>query len=207
MINNLFMRVFYIGILIFNFISCTEDSIIKPVEAMIIKNLYAPITSAPGEIETGKFVKFSFSEQKIVEDDKWDIAFRGKTILINGGFSGSSDEPNRSGFGGGYVEIGNYGSIKNVDENKIRQDSESEKAISIENGKGWFDYNIQNGLITPIEGRTLIFKTHNGRFAKVKISSFYKDSPEVPNALLHESEYYSFNYTYQPNEGITNFNY
>ena len=204
--NKQFMRIFYIGILIFNFVSCTEDSVIEPIEAMIINNLYAPTTSAPGQKETGKFVKFSFSEQKIVEDDKWDIAFRGKTILINGGFSGSSDEPNRSGFGGGYIEIGNYGSIKTVDEDKIKQDSESEKAISRENGKGWFDDNIQNGLVTPIDGRTLIFKTHNGRYAKMRISSYYKDSPDVPNALLHESQYYSFNYTYQPNEGITSFN-
>ena len=204
--NKQFMRIFYIGILIFNFVSCTEDSVIEPIEAMIINNLYAPTTSAPGQKETGKFVKFSFSEQKIVEDDKWDIAFRGKTILINGGFSGSSDEPNRSGFGGGYIEIGNYGSIKTVDEDKIKQDSESEKAISRENGKGWFDDNIQNGLVTPIDGRTLIFKTHNGRYAKMRISSYYKDSPDVPNALLNESQYYSFNYTYQPNEGITSFN-
>ena len=204
--NKQFMRIFYIGILIFNFVSCTEDSVIEPIEAMIINNLYAPTTSAPGQKETGKFVKFSFSEQKIVEDDKWDIAFRGKTILINGGFSGSSDEPNRSGFGGGYIEIGNYGSIKTVDEDKIKQDSESEKAISRENGKGWFDDNIQNGLVTPIDGRTLIFKTHNGRYAKMRISSYYKDSPDVPNALLNESQYYSFNYTYQPNEDITSFN-
>ena len=77
-----------------------------------------------------KICKFSFSEQKIVEDDNWDIALRGTTILVNGGFSGSSDEPSRSGLGG-YVET-EYGSIKSIDESKLKQDSESEKAIPIE---------------------------------------------------------------------------
>jgi len=201
------MRIYFIYILSIFLISCTEDApVIIPMEAMIINNLHAPTTSSPGQPAAGKFVKFSFSEQKIVEDDNWDIALRGTTILVNGGFSGSSDEPSRSGLGGGYVETGNYGSIKSIDESKVKQDSESEKAIPIGSGKGWYDYDFQSHVITPRAGRTLIFKTHNGRYAKMMITSYYKDSPDVPNALLHESQYYSFNYTYQPNEGVTNFN-
>ena len=36
--------------------------------------------------------------------------------------------------------------------------------------------------------------------------SYYKDSPEVPNAYTSEPQYYTFIYTYQPNEGVTSFN-
>ena len=39
----------------------------------------------------------------------------------------------------------------------------------------------------------------------MQIMSYYKDAPEIPNAFSSQSQYYTFNYTYQPNEGVTNF--
>ena len=39
----------------------------------------------------------------------------------------------------------------------------------------------------------------------VRKNSYYKDAPESPDAFTDESRYYTFNYEYQPNEGITNF--
>ena len=54
-------------------------------------------------------------------------------------------------------------------------------------------------------GRTLIFKTHNGRYAKMKIQSFYKNSPQILNVISSIPEYYTFNYTYQPNKGLNSF--
>ncbi len=34
--------------------------------------------------QTGDFVKFSFSEGKVVEGDNWDFAIRGRLFLVNG---------------------------------------------------------------------------------------------------------------------------
>ena len=189
------------------FVSCGDDDpVLQPIEAMIVTNLEAKTTSPPGQPITGDFVKFSFAKQTIVEGDDWDIAFRATTILVNGGFSGSSDEPGRTGVAAGYVAIGAYGSIRNVEESLLQQDSESSKAIPTGSGNGWYNYEgPPSHLITPIAGRTLIFKTHNGRYAKMEIQSYYKDSPDNPNAFTDESQVYTFNYTYQPNEGVTSF--
>jgi hypothetical protein len=182
-----------------------EDPVLEPIEAMIVTNLYSPTTSEPGQPPSGEFVKFSFLKQTVVTGDDWDIAFRGTTILVNGGFSGAQDEPSRTGLGGGYVSVGNYGSIKSADVSLIVQDSETNKAIPNGSGNGWYNYDQGTHIISPIAGRTLIFKTHNNRYAKMEIQSYYKNSPENPNPFSGESQYYTFNYTYQPNEGVTDF--
>ena len=195
--------IIFISLILF---SCADDDpVLEPIEIMIVTNLHAPTTSAPGQPPAGDFVKFSFEKQTTVEGDDWDIAFRATTILVNGGFAGSSDEPSRSGIGAGYIAVGNYGSINSIDENQLKQDSETETAIPSGGGNGWYSYNPQNHVIAAIAGRTLIFKTHNGRYAKMEIQSYYKDAPENPNAFTSQGQTYTFNYTYQPNEGVTTF--
>ena len=41
----------------------------------------------------------------------------------------------------------------------------------------------------------------------MEIQSYYKDSPENPNAFTDQSATYTFNYTYQPNESVTTVSY
>ena len=200
------MKKYILLLVVITLVSCGDDDpVLIPTETMIVTNLHAPTTSSPGQPASGKFVKFSFAKQSTVEGDDWDVAFRATTILVNGGYKGADDEPNRTGLGSGYVAIGNYGSIVEVDENQLKEDSDSEKAIPTGGGNGWYNYDPQSHVISPIAGRTLIFKTHNGRYAKMEIQSYYKDAPDTPNAFFHESQYYTFNYTYQPNEGVKNF--
>ncbi|MAK01773.1 MAG: hypothetical protein CMC17_04480, partial [Flavobacteriaceae bacterium] len=50
------------------------------------------------------------------------------------------------------------------------------------------------------------FRTRDGKFAKVEILSYYLGAPENPDAFADQSRYYTFNYVYQPNEGVTEFN-
>ena len=114
--------------------------------------------------------------------------------------------PRKSAKTAGYVAVGAYGSINNVDESLLKQDSESAYAVPTGSGNGWYNYEgPPTHLITPIAGRTLIFKTHNGRYAKMEIQSYYKNAPESPNAFTDEAQVYTFNYTYQPNEGVASF--
>lgn len=198
------MKVFNGLLILILFTSCVNDEpILSSVETMVVTNLDASAISLPGKPQSGNFVKFSFKKHSVVSGDDWDIAFRSTTILVNGGFSGGSDEPERSGIGAGYVSDIEYGNVKNVNENLFKQDSETSKAILDESGKGW--YNEDGFLIIPITGRTLIFKTHNGRYAKMKIQSFYKNSPQILNVISSIPEYYTFNYTYQPNKGLNSF--
>lgn len=188
---------------IFFILSCDDDSDLMSIEAMIVTNLYAPefIGNGPNQ-QSANFIKFSFKDQTTTEGDNWDIAFRGTEILVNGGFPGSNYEPARTGLAAGYITIGNYGGIKSVNENLLNQDSETQKAIPSTNG-GW--YEINNNAILPYSDKTLVFKTHNSRYAKVKIVSFYKDAPENINPFSSKPEYYTFSYTYQPNENVITF--
>jgi len=173
------------------------------IEAMMVTNLYTPefIGNGPNQ-QSANFIKFSFKDQTTTEGDDWDIAFRGTEILVNGGFPGTNDEPARTGLAAGYITIGNYGGIKSVNENLLHQDSQTQKAIPSTNG-GW--YEIDNNAILPYSDKTLVFKTHNSRYAKVKIVSFYKDAPENISSFSSKPEYYTFSYTYQPNENVTTF--
>ena len=193
--------VFFLSI--FFILSCDDSSDLMSIEAMMVTNLYTPefIGNGPNQ-QSANFIKFSFKDQTTTEGDDWDIAFRGTEILVNGGFPGTNNEPARTGLAAGYITIGNYGGIKSVNENLLHQDSETQKAIPSTNG-GW--YEIDNNVILPYSDKTLVFKTHNSRYAKVKIVSFYKDAPENISSFSSKPEYYTFSYTYQPNEGIQTF--
>ena len=193
--------VFFLSI--FFILSCDDSSDLMSIEAMMVTNLYTPefIGNGPNQ-QSANFIKFSFKDQTTTEGDDWDIAFRGTEILVNGGFPGTNNEPARTGLAAGYITIGNYGGIKSVNENLLHQDSETQKAIPSTNG-GW--YEIDNNVIIPYSDKTLVFKTHNSRYAKVKIVSFYKDAPENISSFSSKPEYYTFSYTYQPNEGIQTF--
>lgn len=193
--------VFFLSI--FFIFSCDDSSDLMSIEAMMVTNLYTPefIGNGPNQ-QSANFIKFSFKDQTTTEGDDWDIAFRGTEILVNGGFPGTNDEPARTGLAAGYITIGNYGGIKSVNENLLHQDSQTQKAIPSTNG-GW--YEIDNNVIIPYSDKTLVFKTHNSRYAKVKIVSFYKDAPENISSFSSKPEYYTFSYTYQPNENLTTF--
>jgi len=49
----------------------------------------------------------------------------------------------------------------------------------------------------------LVIRTHDDKYAKVEILSYYKDAPAEPDGFVDESRFYTFNYVYNPNEGQT----
>ncbi|MFN4147455.1 MAG: HmuY family protein, partial [Runella sp.] len=76
-------------------------------------------------------------------------------------------------------------------------ESTTRLAIPPASGLGWYNYNPQLNIITPIPGRVLIVRTGDGRFAKVEILSYYKDAPANPdqNSI---ARHYTFRYVFQP---------
>jgi hypothetical protein len=97
-------------------------------------------------------------------------------------------------------------SVTEVNLQQLSQDSSSGYAVPSGAGNGWYTYQGPPvNLITPTPGKILVFRTNDGKYAKMEILSYYKDAPENPDAYTSESRYYTFNYQYQPNEGITNF--
>lgn len=192
-------------------VSCSSDDDNAPileVESSLVENLHAPQEGGQGDPVSGVFTKFNFATGQITNSETdWDVAFRGTIILVNGGeITGIDDEPTRTGNAGAYIATGTMASVSSVDVSLLKQDSEISPAILTGSGAGWYVYaGAPTHLITPIVGRILVFRTHDDKYAKLEILSYYKDAPVNPDAFTDLDKYYTFNYVYQPNEGVTEF--
>ena len=83
-----------------------------------------------GQPITGDYTKFDFSTGMVTTDaNEWDIAFRGTTIIVNGGSStGTNDEPSRTGDAAAGIASGTFASVLSADIS-LTQDSDSGPAI------------------------------------------------------------------------------
>lgn len=182
--------------------SCTSNDVeLVPVVAQEASNIYAPVTTdytVSPPTESGTFTKFSFEKGAIVTDDNWDIAFRGTTIIVNGGTKvGLSDEPSKTGIGALSMQTGKFVDIVLApNDSEFAQDQSGTLALP---KSTWYSYNRLNHLISPVAGKVLIIKTSKGNYAKMEILSYYKDK-----VTTNDSRYYSFSYVYNPNVGDKN---
>ena len=206
----------YLTIFLLIFSSCSKEDEIQLLDIVSEKfeNLYAPqnggVNQRTGQYEpvSGEFTKFNFSTGQITTSDTdWDVAFRATTIIVNGGVSLETiDEPTRTGNSAVYIASGTMSSVTDVDLMSLTQDSSNGYAVPTGGGNGWYTYQGPPvNLISPTPGKILVFRTNDGKYAKMEILSYYKDAPENPDAYTDETQYYTFNFVYQPNEGVTSF--
>jgi hypothetical protein len=202
-----------LALLLFAFTSCSDDDDapqLLQVESQQVSNLFAPQVGGQGPMSpiSGDFTKFSFAiGTTTTSQTDWDIAFRGSKIIVNGGVSqNTADEPARNGTASGYVTLNTFAEVTTVDPELLVQDTADELAIPFGSDNGWYNYNFTLNLITPLAGRVLVFKTTDGRYVKVEILSYYENAPANPDPNVDAGRYYTFNYVYQPNEGVTTFN-
>ncbi|PWK15058.1 heme-binding HmuY-like protein [Arcicella aurantiaca] len=187
--------------------SCKKDEVIvkEAVKTETVKDLAADPTSVSTSgqpTSTGKYTFYSFKNGIIANTDsatlKWDVAFKATTILTNGGTSGI-------GQGGASVLSGIFDEVKTIPSTStFVQDSKTAYAIPTGSGKGWYNYDGANNLISPIAGKVLLIKTADGKYAKMEILSYYKGSPVSPTSSS-VSRYFTFRYVYQP-DGTQLFN-
>lgn len=190
--------------------SCSkkDDIVILEIETDSVLNLHAPQNGGMDQMGnpvpiSGEFTKFDFSTgTTTTSETEWDIAFRGTSIIINGGTSsGTTDEPERTGNAAAYLATGTMASVKAVNTTNLEQDSVNGYVLS-----NWYTYaGPPTHLISPTAGKIIVVRTQDGKYAKVEILSYYKDAPENPDAYTDEERYYTFNYVYQPNEGELTF--
>jgi len=201
------IKFFTLLTLFITFISCDKEDdtpSLVAVESKAITNLKAEQTSDyttnPPTI-SGDYIKFSFETGAATTTDNWDIAFRGSTILVNGGEATAEDQPERTGNAAVYITSGTLASVEEVTTALLKTDSSVDGlAITTGSGNGWYNYDQSTHIITPIAGKVLVVKTNNGKYAKLEILSYYKDAD-----TSSDSQHYTFNYIYQPNEGVTTF--
>jgi hypothetical protein len=179
--------------------ACDKDNTVtpEPVKSETFRDLAADpttTTSTGQPASTGKYTFFSFKNGLVSSADsastKWDIAFRATSIIVNGGTSGP-------GQGAALIRDGIFSEILEAPSTGYVQDAKPNFAITASSGRGWYNYNPVANLITPIAGKVLIFKTADGKYAKMEILSYYKGAPATPTAT-DVSRYYTFRYVYQP---------
>ncbi|WP_445382589.1 IPT/TIG domain-containing protein [Robiginitalea sp. IMCC43444] len=179
-------------------------TVLQELEVATFENLFAPQEGGQGQGEIGgPFTKFSFETGAVTESNTdWDIAFRGTTIAINGGVAtGTNDEPERNADAGAVIVNGLFDEINSAEGLSFSQDASGAFAIPLGSDNGWYNYNFMTNVVSPIPGVVLVFRTHDGKYAKVEILSYYKDAPANPDGFADASRYYTFRYVYNPNEG------
>ena len=198
-----------LSIMLISFYNCEDDGPnLQDIQSVTVEDLHAPQEGGQGQPISGQFTKFDFETgSETSSETDWDIAFRGTSIIVNGGISlGTNDEPERNGDAGVYIFNGTLAEMVVVDTSLITQDSSEGYAIASGSGNGWYTYTgPPTYLINPTPGKILVFRTRDGKYAKMEILSYYLGAPENPDAFSDPSRYYTFNYVYQPNEGVTDF--
>ena len=98
---------------------------------------------------------------------------------------------------------GTIESLSAVDTNSFEQDATGDLAIETGSGNGWYNY-CPPGVCTPVGisplNNIIVVRTRDNKYAKVKIISYYKDGDNTS-----DSRYYTFDYVYQPNDGLETF--
>ena len=204
------IKLLVLSIMLISFFNCEDDGPnLQDIQSVSIEDLYAPQEGGQGQPISGTFARFDFETGLQTESEtEWDVAFRGTSIIVNGSTSlGTTDEPERTGDAGVYIFDGTMAEMVAVETSLIIQDSSSGYAIQSGSGNGWYTYaGPPTYLINPTPGKILVFRTRDGKYAKMEILSYYLGAPENPDAFSDPSRYFTFNYVYQPNEGVTDFN-
>jgi len=195
--------------------SCDKDEVpaADTVQTKSVNDLPADtiigLTSMGQPYGSGKYTLYSLEDNKVIASTdsattKWDIGFRGTTIIINGGNSGP-------GAGGAFVYVGTYSALATIPtDSTFRTDNApTSYAIKTGSGNGWYSYNGATQLITPIPGRVMVIRTATGKYAKIEILNYYKggvtpDATASDNDKLMKQRYYTFRYTLQ-SDGTKNF--
>lgn len=189
--------------------SCHKNEVTAPVvlETKTVKDLPGDtilgLTSMGQPYGSGKYTLFSLETNSIVSNSdsattKWDLGFRGTTIITNNGTGGP-------GTGGAFIYTGSFTDLNTIaNDSTFRIDNApSSYAIRTGSGNGWYSYNGATQLITPIPGRIIVIRTASGKYAKLEILNYYKggitpDATASDNDKLTKQRFYTFRYLYQP---------
>jgi len=188
----------------------TESITVRDLPADTIIGL-TPGTPPTGGIPfgAGKFTFYSLENNTVVPStdsasNKWDLAFRGTTILTNGGSSGPA-------LGGAFVWNGLFDQLLSIPaDSTFASDNAPNYSIPTGSGRGWYTYSQAEQLVRPIPGKVMVVRTALGKYAKVEILNYYKGglTPAVtePDSVKYKLQrYYTFRYRLQK-DGSKNFN-
>lgn len=139
---------------------------------------------------TGQYTFFRFADSTIVPHSdsattKWDIGFRGTSIILNGGVSGP-------GAVTGQVVATTLAELTEAPADNYSSDDAGGNVFA-----AWYNYNMQEHVVTAKPGYILVLRTGEGKYVKMEILSYYEGAPAQPTTS-NLSGYYTFRYVYQP---------
>jgi hypothetical protein len=196
---------------VFCLISCNKDANeakpVLPLEAVTVIDLPASPsqnTDGSARVVTNQFTLFSLKDNAIVPNDdsastRWDIGFRGTTIIVNGGISGPGQTTAR-------VVNGIFDELMQAPADGYATDAQGALALP---GSAWYTYtgDAPSGpkfAVIPLPGKILVVKTSAGNYAKIEILGYYAGNPDTSTAAFASqatrppARYYTFRYVYQP---------
>lgn len=151
----------------------------------------------------GKYTFYSLERNEPVPSSdsatrRWDVGFRGTTLITNSGNSGP-------GAGGAFVYVGLFEDLAKIPADSVFRVDNAPTAYAIPAGsnRAWFVYNPQANLVTPIPGRVLVIRTANGKYAKLEVLNYYKggQTPAVSASdddKMRKQRFYTFRFAFQP---------
>ncbi|MCU0328862.1 MAG: HmuY family protein [Chitinophagales bacterium] len=144
--------------------------------------------------DSGEFVRYSFAKKAIVTDSTWDIAFRNDKIILNGGQAVTTlNEPKRTGLAGSYFVDSTFDEVKSVNSSKtFKQDALGSYGIET-----WYNYNSTTRVATPKAGRIYLIKTHDAKYVKMEILSYYKGNPNPATLTSRDTTYGHYTFIFQ----------
>ncbi len=179
-------------------------------DATTVTDLPGDTTATPGG--AAKTVYFSFVTNTTVDSSQkktanWDIAFTNiynSYVTINNGTNPVSPGYGGSTSGALYIVNKPFDSVKTVPastEININGSAGMDGYPSA-SWPGWYQYNMTTHILTTIQGKTLVIRMANGKYAKLEMMSLYKGNPASPS-LSTPVPYLSFRYWVQQ-DGSTN---
>lgn len=133
----------------------------------------------------------------------WDLGLKGTTLIVNGGTSGP-------GQGAAQILTEAFADVVEAPASGYATDGENTcpavetpggsfpgapYAICTGSDNGWYTYT--GGIVTPLPGRTIVLRTGEGDYAKLRIRSYYQGNPAAPTTDS-VGRYYTFEYVLQP---------
>ncbi len=161
------------------------------------------------DLDAGEIVLSSFETDRTIRErdsisTRWDIGFKGSTIIFNGGTSGPGE-------GSAQIVSETFASVALAPQSGYLRDGAntdcpsvstpggtfpgSPYAVCTGSENGWYSYD--GAVLTPRAGRTIALTTGDGNYAKLRILSYYKDSPTAPTQQS-PARYFTFEYVVQP---------
>jgi hypothetical protein len=182
---------------------------VSNLQADTIIGVYTSGPAAGQPYGAGKFTFYSLETNSVIANsdsatNKWDVGFRGTTIITNSGNSGPAG-------GGAFVYVGTFDELKTIPADSVFRVDNAPTAYAIKtgSGNGWYSYNPTANLVTSIPGRILVIRTASGKYAKIEIQNYYKggvtpDASASDADKLSKQRYYTFRFIYQT-DGTKNF--